>query len=143
MKGMILTADAASMDSNGKISMLGGFWTSVGEGPTRMDVVVSIRLLPSELGRHGLAIALDRLDGEPSGPVFAVQGELAIEAPASEVPQAEIAANQILNLPPVSLAAGVYKLSLKVDDVLLDEWAFVVAPRLNGPDTGEANSAEG
>jgi hypothetical protein len=127
MKAMILPADAANAE-NGKLSILGGFWTSATEGPIRMDVALSIRLLPSEMGRHQLRVTLEKVSDEPGEPVFAVDGELNVEAPEQEMPSIPMAANQVIRLAPMALVAGVYALRLFVNNELMDEWAVVVAP---------------
>lgn len=129
MKGMILPADAASMEANGKVSLLGGFWTSVAEGTVKMDAIVSVRVLPSEMGRHQVRMTLEKLQEDADETVLAIDGELGFEVSDGGLPQVGIAATQVLKLPPVNLGAGLYALRLSVDAELLDEWPLVVTAR--------------
>jgi len=117
--------------------MIGGFWSTVVEGPTQMDVVAVISLSPDEAGPHEFAI---RLVGsvEDDGPAMVgIDGKFGPSDPdaaAAQGPSAPpIVASFTFQTPGMALSPGKHRWILELDGTEIADWPFLVLPNPDAP----------
>ncbi|MDP2181138.1 MAG: hypothetical protein Q8K99_01020 [Actinomycetota bacterium] len=129
MRGMIFTADAARNDGN-KVSCLGGFWTVTQAGPVVADVAFVIRVEDeSEMGvEHRVRITLQGL-AERDETIVGVDAGFKVDRDSADT-RAPVVISRAISIGRRELVEGSYAWVLEVDGHKLDEWPFIVTPRI-------------
>jgi len=126
----IFLADAAQVDANGKVHLLGGGW-SLQNANSAMAVVALFEVPWSETNeRHDLMLELVDGDGRrvslpgPAGPQeFVIEAQLEVGRPAGIPPGTPVTGTPLaINVAALPLAPGRYEWRLSIDGTSEENW---------------------